>query len=157
MVCRRAIETTSFHKLLLNYGLQNRSCDLHIAVCSHYSGQRGLLIRISVAQTKLKSSSKYEAQKDQRWRKRCSTYNAHAHPSRGDREGFNSLQKTPDSSFSNYLFRSQLQHMGSRSLTRDRTWAPALGARSLSHCTTREVPLLAVLSGKGHRGERKGV
>ena len=29
--------------------------------------------------------------------------------------------------------------MGSSSLTRDRTWAPALGAQSLSHWTTEEV------------------
>ena len=31
-------------------------------------------------------------------------------------------------------------HVGSSSQTRDRTRAPALGARSLNHCTTREVP-----------------
>ena len=31
-------------------------------------------------------------------------------------------------------------HVGSISLTRDQTWAPALGAWSLNHCTTREVP-----------------
>ena len=30
--------------------------------------------------------------------------------------------------------------MGSSSLTRDRTWAPALGVWSLSHWATREVP-----------------
>ena len=41
--------------------------------------------------------------------------------------------------FSVYLFgctRSELQHVGSSSLTR----APALGAPSLNHWTTREVP-----------------
>ena len=37
---------------------------------------------------------------------------------------------------------SQMQHVGSRSLTTDRTQAsPALGAQSLSHWTTREVLL----------------
>ena len=35
----------------------------------------------------------------------------------------------------------QLQHVKSSSLTRDQTWFPALGAQSLSHWTTREVPL----------------
>ena len=34
----------------------------------------------------------------------------------------------------------QLQHVGSSSLTRDRTWAPALGAQSLNHWASREVP-----------------
>ena len=33
-----------------------------------------------------------------------------------------------------------LQHVGSSSLTRHQTHAPALGAWSLSHWTTREVP-----------------
>ena len=40
-----------------------------------------------------------------------------------------------------YLFGcsgSQLQHVGSSSLTRDQTWAPC--TQSLSHWTTREVP-----------------
>ena len=32
------------------------------------------------------------------------------------------------------------------SLTRDQTWAPALGARSLSHWTTREVAVLEFLT-----------
>ena len=32
-------------------------------------------------------------------------------------------------------------HVGSSSLSRDRTWAPCIGARSLIHCATREVPL----------------
>ena len=36
---------------------------------------------------------------------------------------------------------SQLQHVGSSFLVRDWIWAPALGAWSLSHCTTREVPI----------------
>ena len=31
---------------------------------------------------------------------------------------------------------------GSSSLIRDQTWAPALGAQSLSHWTTREIPSL---------------
>ena len=31
-------------------------------------------------------------------------------------------------------------HVGSSSLTRDQTWAPALGTRSLNRCTTTEVP-----------------
>ena len=35
---------------------------------------------------------------------------------------------------------SQLQHVGSSSLTRGQTRAPALGAWSLSLWTTREVP-----------------
>ena len=35
----------------------------------------------------------------------------------------------------------QLQHVGSSSLTKDRTLAPALGAWSLGHWTTREVPV----------------
>ena len=34
---------------------------------------------------------------------------------------------------------SQLWRVGSSSLTRDGTWALALGVRSLSHWTTREV------------------
>ena len=34
----------------------------------------------------------------------------------------------------------QLQYVGLNSLASDRTWAPALGAESLSHWTTREVP-----------------
>ena len=33
--------------------------------------------------------------------------------------------------------------MGSSSLTRDQTLAPALGARSISHWTTREVLMLS--------------
>ena len=36
---------------------------------------------------------------------------------------------------------SLLRQVGSSSLTRDWTRAPALGARSLSHWTTREVPM----------------
>ena len=35
---------------------------------------------------------------------------------------------------------TQLQYVGSSSLTKDWTWALALGVRSLSHWTTREVP-----------------
>ena len=35
---------------------------------------------------------------------------------------------------------AQLQQVGSSSLTRDQSWAPALGARSHGHWTTREVP-----------------
>ena len=34
----------------------------------------------------------------------------------------------------------QLQYVGLNSLASDRTWASALGAKSLSHWTTREVP-----------------
>ena len=33
-----------------------------------------------------------------------------------------------------------LRHVGSSFLTRDQTWAPALGSQSLSHWTTKEVP-----------------
>ena len=33
-----------------------------------------------------------------------------------------------------------LRHVGSSSLTRDGAWPPALGAQSLNHWTTREVP-----------------
>ena len=40
-----------------------------------------------------------------------------------------------------YGMQSQLRHVGPSSLTRDRTWAPALGMQSLSHRTIREVPL----------------
>ena len=46
--------------------------------------------------------------------------------------------------FSSYLFgcaRTQLQHGGCSSMTRDQTEAPALGAQSLSHQTTREFPI----------------
>ena len=43
-------------------------------------------------------------------------------------------------SFQLWHANSQLQHMESSSLTRDGTWAPVLGARSLSHWTTREAP-----------------
>ena len=35
----------------------------------------------------------------------------------------------------------QLQYVGLNSLASDRTWASALGAKSLSHWTTREVPI----------------
>ena len=35
----------------------------------------------------------------------------------------------------------QVQYVGSSSPTRGGTWTPALGAWSLSHWTTREVPL----------------
>ena len=35
---------------------------------------------------------------------------------------------------------TQVQYVGSSSLTKDWTWALALGVRSLSHWTTREVP-----------------
>ena len=45
-----------------------------------------------------------------------------------------------------YLFvwaGSSLQLVGSSSLTRDQTWAPALGAQSVSPWTTREVPQTA--------------
>ena len=41
--------------------------------------------------------------------------------------------------------RSWLQHVGSISLTRDQTWAPALGVRRLSHWTTSEVPSQVLL------------
>ena len=41
--------------------------------------------------------------------------------------------------------RSSLQHVGSSSLTRDRTQAPCIGAQSLNHWTTREVPLCSFL------------
>ena len=41
----------------------------------------------------------------------------------------------------------QLQHMGSSSLTRNQTGPPALGAWSLSHWTTREVPSLGLSYG----------
>ena len=34
----------------------------------------------------------------------------------------------------------KLKHAGSTSLTRDETWAPALGAQSLNCWTTRKVP-----------------
>ena len=37
------------------------------------------------------------------------------------------------------LANSYLQHVESSSLTREQTWAPALGAWNLSHRTTREV------------------
>ena len=37
---------------------------------------------------------------------------------------------------------SKLRHVGSSSLTRDGTRLPALGAQSLSHWTTREVPTI---------------
>ena len=40
-----------------------------------------------------------------------------------------------------FFFFSQLQHVGSSFLTRDWTQAPALGVWSLSHWTTKEVPL----------------
>ena len=40
---------------------------------------------------------------------------------------------------------SMLPCVGSSSLTRDRTRAPALGAQSLNHWATREVPLDLVL------------
>ena len=43
--------------------------------------------------------------------------------------------------FLSFFFFSQLQHVGSSSLTRDWTQAPALGVWNLSHWTTREVPL----------------
>ena len=46
-----------------------------------------------------------------------------------------------------YLFdcsRSHLQSVGSSCLTRDRTWAPALGVWSLSHLTMREVSYSSV-------------
>ena len=33
-----------------------------------------------------------------------------------------------------------MQYVGLNFLASDRTWAPALGAKSLSHWTTREVP-----------------
>ena len=41
--------------------------------------------------------------------------------------------------------RPYLQHVGSSSLTKDQIWAPALGAQSLSHWTTTEVPWPAFL------------
>ena len=41
---------------------------------------------------------------------------------------------------------SSLRHAGSSSLMRDRTWPPALGAWSLSHWTTREIPPPGLLS-----------
>ena len=37
---------------------------------------------------------------------------------------------------------SKLRHVGSSSLTRDGTRLPALGAQSLSHWTTREIPII---------------
>ena len=49
----------------------------------------------------------------------------------------------------NYLFGctgSQLQHVVSSSLTRDRTCASLLAAQSLSHWTTREVPALQIFN-----------
>ena len=39
-------------------------------------------------------------------------------------------------------------HVGSSSLTRDRTQAPALGARNLNHCSSREVPTYIYLKYK---------
>ena len=39
-----------------------------------------------------------------------------------------------------------LGHVGSSSLTRDQTRAPALGAQSLSHLATKEVPQMFFLS-----------
>ena len=40
-----------------------------------------------------------------------------------------------------YGMQSQLQHVGPSFLTRDRTWAPALGVQSFSHWTISEVPV----------------
>ena len=40
--------------------------------------------------------------------------------------------------------RSSLWHVGSSSLTRDQTWAPALGVQSISHWIPREVPLFHI-------------
>ena len=45
-----------------------------------------------------------------------------------------------------WLCWSSWRHMGSSSLTRDWTQAPELGAQSLSHWTTREVPCFSILS-----------
>ena len=39
-----------------------------------------------------------------------------------------------------FNMQTQLQHVGSSSLTRDQTQAPALGVQSLSRWTTREAP-----------------
>ena len=36
-------------------------------------------------------------------------------------------------------------HVGSSSWTRDRTQAPCIGSRSLSHCATREIPTFKCL------------
>ena len=46
--------------------------------------------------------------------------------------------------------------MGSSSLIRDRNWAPALGAQSLGHWTTREVPKMkgVLVKGSGERALR---
>ena len=44
------------------------------------------------------------------------------------------------------LANSYLQHVESTSLTREQTWAPALGAWNLSHWTTREVPAYLFIS-----------
>lgn len=52
--------------------------------------------------------------------------------------------------FENYLFgdtESQLQHMGSRSPIRNRTWTHALKSQSLSYWTVREVSKLYLLIG----------
>ena len=45
--------------------------------------------------------------------------------------------------------------VASSSPTRDRTWAPALGGWSLSHCTTREVPSKDFLKKEVHIKKRK--
>ena len=50
---------------------------------------------------------------------------------------------------SSYSAQAYLWHVGSSSLTRDRTWAPALGAWSLSHWTTRQVPVSAFFAPVG--------
>ena len=44
-----------------------------------------------------------------------------------------------------FFFFPQLHHVGSSSLKRDRTCAPALGAQSLSHWTTWEVSSLHLI------------
>ena len=40
------------------------------------------------------------------------------------------------------LFGCAMSYAGSSSPTRDQTWAPALGAQSLSHWTTREIIII---------------
>ena len=52
-------------------------------------------------------------------------------------------QRTPPfSSGYFFFFGHTARHVGSSSRTRDRTWAPAVGAQGLNHWTAREVPLL---------------
>ena len=46
-------------------------------------------------------------------------------------------------------------HVGSSSLTRDRTRPPALGGWNLNHCATREVPTLVLFDVGSELGSRK--